>query len=170
MSELETPKIQIIKPNSELQISFGQISIFLAGSIEMGKAEDWQKVLTSKLEALGKDLTVFNPRRDDWDSTWTQEQSNPQFNHQVNWEINRLEECDIIFMYFSPETQSPISLLELGKFAGRKDMVVCCPKGFWRKGNVDIVCTREGTQLFEDMDSAIGALITKINQYENERN
>jgi hypothetical protein len=73
-------------------------------------------------------------------------------------------------MYFSPKTQSPISLLELGKFAGRKDMVVCCPKGFWRKGNVDIVCTRTGTQLFENMDSAIGALITKINQYENERN
>jgi hypothetical protein len=167
---METPKIQVIKPNSEIQTDLNQISIFLAGSIEMGKAEDWQKVLTSKLEALGKDLTLYNPRRDDWDSTWTQEQSNPQFNHQVNWELNRLDQCDIIFMYFSPETQSPISLLELGKYAGRKDMVVCCPKGFWRKGNVDVVCTRTGTQLFEDMDSAIGALITKINQYENERN
>lgn len=166
----ETPEIQVIKPNSEIQTDLNQISIFLAGSIEMGKAEDWQKVLTSKLEALGKGLTVYNPRRDDWDSSWTQEQSNPQFNHQVNWELNRLDECDIIFMYFSPKTQSPISLLELGKFAGRKDMVVCCPKGFWRKGNVDIVCTRTGTQLFENMDSAIGALITKINQYENERN
>jgi hypothetical protein len=73
-------------------------------------------------------------------------------------------------MYFSPETQSPISLLELGRYAGRKEMIVCCPKGFWRKGNVDILCTRTNTHLFNDMDSAIGALITKINQYENERN
>jgi hypothetical protein len=170
MSQPEITKIQVIKPNSDTQIELGKISLFAAGSIEMGKAEDWQKVLTSKLEALGKDLTVYNPRRDDWDSSWTQEQSNLQFNHQVNWELNKLDQCDIIFMYFSPETQSPISLLELGRYAGNKDMVVCCPNGFWRKGNVEIICTRTGTMLFENFDSAVGALITKINQYENERN
>jgi hypothetical protein len=158
--------IQIVKPNSENQITQNQLSIFLAGSIEMGKAEDWQKVLTSKLEALGKDLTVFNPRRDDWDSSWTQEQSNEQFNQQVNWELNRLDECTVIFMYFSPETQSPISLLELGRYSGAKEMIVCCPKGFWRRGNVEILCTRNNTPMFETMEDAIGALITKINLHE----
>jgi hypothetical protein len=167
----ENKNIHVIKPNSEIQTNLNQISIFLAGSIEMGKAELWGLKVIEALSVLkDSNITVYNPRRDDWDSTWTQEQSNPQFNHQVNWELNRLDQCDIIFMYFSPETQSPISLLELGKYAGRKDMVVCCPKGFWRKGNVDILCTRTDTQLFEDMDSGIGALITKINQYENERN
>jgi hypothetical protein len=45
-------------------------------------------------------------------------------------------------------------------------MVVCCPDGFWRKGNVEILCTRENVPLFNDMESAIGALKTKINQYE----
>ena len=158
--------IQIIKPNSEEQVTKNQLSVFLAGSIEMGKAEDWQKVLTSKLETLGKDLTVFNPRRDDWDSSWTQEQSNLQFNQQVNWELNRLDECTIIFMYFSPETQSPISLLELGRYSGAKEMVVCCPRAFWRSGNVEILCTRNNTPMFETIEDAIGALITKINQYE----
>ena len=158
--------IQIVKPNSEEQVTKNQLSVFLAGSIEMGKAEDWQKVLTSKLETLGKDLTVFNPRRDDWDSSWTQEQSNLQFNQQVNWELNRLDECTIIFMYFSPETQSPISLLELGRYSGAKEMVVCCPRAFWRSGNVEILCTRNNTPMFETIDDAIGALITKINQYE----
>ena len=158
--------IQIIKSNSEEQVTKNQLSIFLAGSIEMGKAEDWQKVLTSKLETLGKDLTVFNPRRDDWNSSWTQEQSNPQFNQQVNWELNRLDECTIIFMYFSPETQSPISLLELGRYSGAKEMIVCCPRNFWRSGNVEILCTRNNTPMFETIEDAIGALITKINQYE----
>ena len=158
--------IQIVKPNSEEQVTKNQLSVFLAGSIEMGKAEDWQKVLTSKLETLGKDLTVFNPRRDDWDSSWTQEQSNLQFNQQVNWELNRLDECTIIFMYFSPETQSPISLLELGRYSGAKEMVVCCPRAFWRSGNVEILCTRNNTPMFETIEDAIGALITKINQYE----
>jgi len=159
-------RIKVIKPNDRDQKTTNGVSIFLAGSIEMGKAEDWQKTLTSELKSLGKGLTVFNPRRDDWDSSWEQKQSNGQFNHQVNWELNKLEECHVIFMYFSPETQSPISLLELGKFAGEKDMVVCCPDGFWRKGNVEILCTRENVPLFNDMESAIGALKTKINQYE----
>lgn len=170
MSQLETTKIQVIKPNSEKQTPFHNLSIFLAGSIEMGSAENYQEVLTSKLEALCKDLTVFNPRRDDWDSSWIQEQSNPQFNYQVNWELNKLDGCDIIFMYFSPETKSPISLLELGRYAGRKEMIVCCPSGFWRRGNVEILCTRTGTQLFEKLEDAVGALLTKINQYQNERN
>jgi hypothetical protein len=156
---------KVIKPNSEDQKTTGT-SIFLAGSIEMGKAEDWQKVLTSEIMSLGKDLTIFNPRRDDWDSSWEQKQSNGQFNHQVNWELNKLEECEIVFMYLSPETQSPISLLELGRCVGKKHMIVCCPNGFWRKGNVDIICTREEVPLFEDLESAIGALKTKINQYE----
>jgi hypothetical protein len=68
-------------------------------------------------------------------------------------------------MYFSPETKSPISLLELGLHAESSRMVVCCPPGFWRKGNVDIVCTRYNIPLFNDMESAINGLRTKINQF-----
>lgn len=47
-------------------------SLFLAGSIEMGVAVDWQTSLTKFLERpenrMGCDF-VFNPRRDDWDSS-----------------------------------------------------------------------------------------------------
>lgn len=152
--------MQVIKPNSKFQKTEHNCSVFLAGSIEMGKAEDWQKRIENHF--IKTEVTLFNPRRDDWDSSWTQEQSNPQFNHQVNWEMNRLEEADIVFMYFSPETMSPISLLELGLHAN-DNIIVCCPKGFWRKGNVDIVCTRYGIPLFENLEDAIGALATKIN-------
>jgi hypothetical protein len=152
--------MQVIKPNSKFQKTEHNCSVFLAGSIEMGKAEDWQKRIENHF--IKTEVTLFNPRRDDWDSSWTQEQSNPQFNYQVNWEMNRLEEADIVFMYFSPETMSPISLLELGLHAN-DNIIVCCPKGFWRKGNVDIVCTRYGIPLFENLEDAIGALSTKIN-------
>jgi hypothetical protein len=153
--------MKLIKPNSKDQTVDG-ISIFLAGSIEMGIAEDWQSKIVNILK--GKDVTLLNPRRDDWDSSWIQEQSNPQFNHQVNWELNNLDRADIIFMYFVPETKSPISLLELGKYVGT-NMVVCCPEGFWRKGNVDIMCTRHDTPLFNNFDDAVGALLTKITNY-----
>jgi hypothetical protein len=76
--------------------------------------------------------------------------------------MNKLEECDIIFMYFSPGTQSPISLLELGMHCDDHKMIVCCPDGFWRKGNVEIVCTRHNIPLFNTMEEAIGALRTKV--------
>lgn len=158
--------IQIIKPNSTAQQNVNSFSIFLAGSIEMGLAEDWQSRLTSEIEEMDKPITVFNPRRDDWDSSWKQEQNNSQFNYQVNWELNRLEECSLIFMYFSPETKSPISLLELGLFAHENKMIVCCPDGFWRKGNVDVVCSRLEIPVFDNLESAIGSLKTKINMHE----
>jgi len=143
--------------------NFVRVSIFLAGSIEMGTAEDWQTTLTDSFKDLNlEDVAFFNPRRDDWDSTWEQDQTNPQFNYQVNWELTHLMKSDIIFMYFSPLTKSPISLLELGLFANSKKMIVCCPKSFWRKGNVDIVCTRFGIPLFNDYREAVGALRTLI--------
>jgi hypothetical protein len=153
--------MKIIKPTTEDQAPEANTpTVFLAGSIEVGAAEDWQVELPKRFE--NERVTFFNPRRDEWDSSWKQEQSNPQFNYQVNWEMNKLEECDIIFMYFSPGTQSPISLLELGMHCDDRKMIVCCPDGFWRKGNVEIVCTRHNIPLFNTMEEAIGALRTKV--------
>ena len=122
-------------------------SVFLAGSIEMGAAENWQTDMSFFFQKLGFD--VFNPRRDDWDSSWEQKYENPQFYQQVTWELNALEKADLIVMYFAPNTKSPISLLEFGMFAkiGSK-MRVICPEEFWRKGNVDIVCDRYGIPLY----------------------
>ena len=151
---------QVIKPGDNNQEALGEVSIFLAGSIEMNTAEEWQNHIQYTLMDLN--VTFFNPRRDDWDSSWTD--TSVVFNSQVNWEMNELERSDIIFMYFSPETKSPISLLELGLHADSNKMIVCCPPGFWRKGNVDIVCTRYNIPLFNDIESAINGLRTKINQ------
>jgi hypothetical protein len=155
--------MQVIKPNSQEQsYDYNTTTIFLAGSIEMGSAENWQLKVESELDK--KDVTIFNPRRDDWDSSWFQEEKNEQFNHQVNWEMNHMDSADVIFMYLDPNTKSPISLLELGLHADSSKIIVCCPPGFWRKGNVDIVCTRFGIPRFDKLDDAIGALKTKINQ------
>lgn len=134
-------------------------SIFLAGSIEMGVAEDWQTRIIQSLELGGYDVDVFNPRRDAWDASWKQSIENAQFYQQVNWELNALEKCDIIFMYFAPDTKSPISLLELGLFAHTGKMIVCCPEGFWRKGNVDIVCDRYGIPVYRSFDPAFAAMV-----------
>ena len=154
--------MQVIKPNDKnLWYSDKDIKIFLAGSIEMGKAEDWQATIPELFKDR-QDLTFFNPRRDDWDSSWEQKESNPQFSEQVNWEMDKLDECDIIFMYFSPETKSPISLLELGLYAESGKMIVCCPDDFYRKGNVDITCARYNIPVYNTIDAAIGRLRTEL--------
>ncbi len=124
--------------------------IFLAGSIEMGKAEDWQSDMTKFLNTL--EIGVFNPRRDDWDASWVQDYDNPQFNQQVNWELNALDKADRILMNFVPETISPISLLEFGLYADSKKMAVVCPQGYWRKGNIEIVCAKYDIALFNNLD------------------
>jgi hypothetical protein len=137
---------QIIKaPERKGWVGF---SIFLAGSIEMGTVEDWHTQVEMWLRNYN--VTILNPRRDDWDSSWVQCISNPQFREQVEWELDMMEAADIVAMYLAPGTMSPISLLELGNLAWSSKLVVCCPEGFERKGNVDIVCYRNGIALFND--------------------
>lgn len=135
--------------------------IFLAGSIEMGKAENWQERVANELSNI-PNLTILNPRRDDWDSTWVQSIHDTQFREQVEWEIAAMELADVIFMYFAPETKSPITLLELGLFARSGKLIVCCPDGFWRKGNIEVVCNLFTIPLFDQFESAINMLHHKL--------
>ncbi len=127
---------------SPAPLDINSTSIFLAGSIEQDKAENWQNYLIRNL--ADTNLTLLNPRRESWDASWVQSIENEQFRGQVEWELAALEAADHIVIYFDPNTKSPISLLELGLFAQTGKVTVCCPEGFWRKGNVDIVCKRYG--------------------------
>lgn len=153
--------MHVIKPPespAKAWVHAGNI-VFLAGSIEMGKADNWQDQLIYGVSHLTEG-TILNPRRDDWDPTWKQEITNPQFVEQVNWELEGLEVADIIAFYFQPDTMSPISLLELGLVAKStyKDILVCCPEGFWRKGNVDIICKKYGIPTVKSLNSLIKAV------------
>lgn len=138
-------------------------SLFLAGSIEMGRATSWQTEVVSELGDLSP-LAIFNPRRDDWDATWEQTIEHPQFRQQVEWELDAMDHADVIAMYFEPDTKSPITLLELGLYAASGKLVVCCPAGFWRKGNVDVVCRRHGIHLTHDLRELCRAVRSRLRQ------
>ena len=128
-----------------------QKTVFLAGSIESDTpCQDWQKELSKKFDDCG--WTVLNPRRDNWDPTWEQKFTNPNFYQQVNWELDGLELVDMIVMYFDPGTLAPISLLEFGLHAKSGKMRVICPEGFWRKGNVEITCAKYNVPLYENFE------------------
>lgn len=144
---------------------------FLAGSIEMGTAELWQdraiKIFEedekAKHPASIRNYNIFNPRRDDWDSSWKQTFDDPQFFQQVTWELHNLKKANNILFYFDPSTKSPITLMELGYVAGmnkRNGVVVVCPDGFWRKGNVQVICNLHSIPIMETLEEAINHLVS----------
>lgn len=131
--------------------------VFLAGSIEMGTARPWHDEVVAALSDF--DVTVLNPRRENWDASWHQHPDNPSFREQVEWELDGLARADLILMYLDPDTKSPVSLMELGLFHGR-NLLVCCPDGFWRKGNVSIVCERFGITRCDRLSELVEAAQT----------
>ena len=131
-------------------------AIFLAGSIELGFAVDWQQTVVEYFRELP--VTLYNPRRRDWDSTWTLRADDPQFFEQVTWELEALRRSDLVIMNLLPGTLSPISLLELGLFASSGKLRVCCPEDFQRAGNVEIVCQQYGIPLYRTLLELLASL------------
>jgi hypothetical protein len=144
--------VEVQAPN-QVEVDENYINIFLAGSIENGKAIKWQKEFIAALS--DKNIRFLNPRRDDWDSSWGQTMDDPKFVEQVQWELNSMEMSHIIVMVFDPNTLSPISMLELGLHAKEQKLMVVCPDGFWKKGNVDVTCEFYGINQFDTMDELI---------------
>ncbi|WP_260921581.1 nucleoside 2-deoxyribosyltransferase domain-containing protein [Novosphingobium sp. 9] len=141
--------------------------VFLGGSIDMGHATDWQADLIAALK--DQDVTVLNPRRADWNPAWKPEASDPNFRQQVGWELAALDSADVIVMYLAPGTQSPVSLMELGLHARDGKLIVLCPQGYWRKGNVDITAARYGVQQVATMDELIAATKARIAEWKKGR-
>lgn len=135
-------------------------SIFLGGSIEMGKAEPWQEEVITAMDKY--QVFLLNPRRTEWDASWEQSVTNPQFKQQVLWEQEALMGAAHTFFYIDPATMSPITLLEIGQVFGTglavDNLTLVCPKGFWRRGNLEVMAEAEGITLHETLDAGIAEL------------
>jgi Nucleoside 2-deoxyribosyltransferase like len=156
-------KCTILKPPVKSNINGP--SVFLSGSVEMGAAVDWQSEFTSRLSHLN--ITIINPRRDEWDRTWKQDISNPQFKQQVTWELEYLEQADLVAVYFGPGTTSPVSMLEFGLHARAGKVVVCCPDGFLRRGNVQVVCESFELPLVETLEEFAELIAERLTRNRN---
>ncbi len=146
---------RVVLPPAPVVLAPGDRVVFLAGSIEMGAAEDWQTRLVASLDGV----VALNPRRAAWDSSWRQSIDEPQFREQVEWELDGLDRADVIAMWFDPATRAPITLLELGLHARGGKVIVGCPDGYWRKGNVEVVCARFGVPLLGAWDAFVAAVV-----------
>ncbi|KAI1435434.1 hypothetical protein GGR50DRAFT_320271 [Xylaria sp. CBS 124048] len=140
--------------------ALGVKSVFLAGTTNRTDDGDWREKLRELL--ADQPLTIYNPVRLDWDSTWREDISFEPYRAQVEWELDMQEIADVMVVYFHPATQAPISLLELGLCARTGKVIVVCPEGYWKRGNVQIVCRRYGIQMVEDVYELKDAILMRM--------
>ena len=133
-------------PDSARQLK-GYTSIFLAGTIDMGKSADWQQELYERFSRTDGRWLLYNPRQLQWDPS-----RDGEMEYQVNWELEHLEKADYILMYIMGSSKSPISLLEMGLHARSGKLFVICEPDFYRYDNVRITCNYYGIPLFGSME------------------
>lgn len=135
-------------------------SLFLGGSIEMGKAEEWQVRLIKDLGDYNDNLLLMNPRRKDWDSSWVQDPTpGTKFHEQVTWELDMQNAATYCVYYFAADTMSPITLLELGlHLHDKKKIFVYANESYPRYGNVKIVCDANGIEVYESYKEMLDAI------------
>ncbi|QGI85359.1 hypothetical protein CEK25_012088 [Fusarium fujikuroi] len=117
------------------------VSIFLAGITTSTEEPDWREVLTNDL--MNHQVTILNPDRPDWDSTWKEDFSDLQTS---------------LYSY------APISLMELGLAVKSKSkrIIVCAQDGYRKKGNVEAVCRRFGAKFVNTGNELRDAIIATL--------
>lgn len=143
-----------LRPREELPVddTEGFTKIFLAGTIDMGRSEDWQAGLKEYFSYKEGRYILFNPRRATWNGG-----ADGEMEYQVRWELDHLEQADIIIMNILGTSQSPISLLEMGLHARSKKLYVACEPDYYRYDNVRITCEFYGIPLFESLSSLLAS-------------
>ena len=146
----------VMAPNSYEKTG---LTIFLSGSIDTPPAT-WQHKISAYLSHL--DVTLLNPHRTDWDNTWKEDPSFEPWAKQVKWELDGMEDADVIAVYFRPQTPAPITLLELGLWARSGKCVVGCSDGYQKRGNVRVVCQKYGIDCFESVQELAEGVKRKL--------
>jgi hypothetical protein len=126
--------------------------IFLAGTIDMGNSVDWQKQTVKWFSSRPGRYILYNPRRDDYKNT------PEEFDFQVKWELEHLEKSDLVIMNILGNSQSPVSLLEMGIYMKSGKLYVACEPDYFRYGNVKITCRKYGVPLYGSLDSLLNSL------------
>ncbi|KAJ4340518.1 hypothetical protein N0V87_002503 [Didymella glomerata] len=153
------PKFEHCMPPDDPKYT-GDKSVFLAGSIEMGKAVQWQRQMAATLQDLP--VTLCNPRRGAWDPNVTKSAKDAAFKQQVVWELTALENATIIIFFFDANTVSPVTMMELGLWASSGKVIVCCDSRFWRAGNIHLVCERYNVPYVEKFDDLVTAVKDRL--------
>jgi hypothetical protein len=139
----------------------GLRSVFLAGTTSKVDPTDWREILSSMLAHTS--ITIYNPYRPDWDASWREDINFTPFREQVEWELSKQEAADMVVLYFHPDTQAPVSLLEFGLCAKEPGKaIVYCPEGYWKRGNVQVVCRKMGVEIVDSIEGLHVAIMRRM--------
>jgi hypothetical protein len=154
------PNAQIIRAPSEEPVT-GTRTVFLAGTTTAVDGKDWRDRLSESLSKYP--ITMFNPNRPDWDSTWCEDIAFEPYRVQVQWELDKQDRADLVVVYFHPSTLAPVSLLEFGlsaKFPGKT--IAVAPEGYAKRANVQLVCHKYGVEFLDNVDKLPEAIVHKL--------
>lgn len=135
--------------------------LFLAGTIDNGNSYDWQSDLIKKLpNTIFSEFTVCNPRRDEWDESWTND--DPRMIQQIKWELRGMELAKHIIFNFLPESDSIVTMLELGlRLKENKEISIICPKEYKRSQNIITTSRFYGRLCYHSMQEFIEKIKNK---------
>lgn len=167
-------------PQRPATITHPTRSVFLAGSTSStlpGPSSDWRGSLASRLSNYP--VTIYDPARSDWDETWQESEECGVWREQVAWELDMQEQAAVVVVWFARDTKAPVSLLELGMVANevfggegsgdgdgdgerRSKAVVVCEEGFWKQGNVKMVCKKYGVEVVDGFEELVDCLMARF--------
>jgi len=141
-----------------IQNEVENIKVFMAGGIT--NCPDWQQEFISYFKEYDY-VTLFNPRRKDFDIS---DSCAPE--KQIVWEHRHLEEADIIIYWFSSGSLNPIVLYELGKYTGKKHILIGIDKEYERTFDVEVQSKLMGYDLeffksINDLAEALKLVVLK---------
>lgn len=138
-------------------------TVFLGGAIDQGRAVNWQEQIARTLDPF--DILVLNPRRDNWNDKVEQSIECEEFRQQVHWELSAQESANLCIYMFPKDSKAPITFFELGFFlAKHKKVLVCVEEGFYRRGNIEIVCERYNVPLFKTLEELSTELVKRVKE------
>lgn len=157
-------RAQIVRALNRPTIT-GKKSIFLAGTTTPTDGPDWRETLINAISHLP--VTIFDPTRPDWNSSWKEDIEFPKFRDQVEWELDMQERSDVVVIYFGPNTKAPISLLELGLVARSGKAIIGYHKEYEKRGNLQMVAYKFGIKIVE-MEDNHDKLLELVNKTMND--
>lgn len=151
-------KIDIIMaPNRVDKLT--KYAVFLAGRTS---GSDWRKLLAELLTSTP--ITLLNPSRSDWDSTWVENNTDSRWAEQISWELDMQDAADSVAFFFDQASDAPISLLEFGLAARTGKALVCVSYDYSKRGNIEAVCAKYKIPLFSTLEGLKDGIIQNNNQ------
>lgn len=128
-------------------------TVFLAGAIDMGEAENWQLNVIQAF-AADESFTLVNPRRERFTDDMEDE--------QILWELAALEQAHYIIMWFPKDAEAPVSFLELGLYLRSGKLFLGVENGFYRQRNIELTAERYEIPVFYKLENLVSSLYVHL--------